>query len=434
MDRVEAVAVDLGASSLRFAAGALIDGKIEYEVIAQVEHEPVDWCGQTTWDMDAIMRLSKRALRLAQEHDATIGIDSWAVDHGFLNYSEKLLMAPVCYRDLSHSRVFQGFTDQRESIYEATGIQHQPFNTLYQLFARAQEAPEIKEATWLLMPDLIGCLLGAAPHMELTNASTTQLLNTKGEWSSEMFDLIGWPVPELPISKPGQVLIDIETSRLVSVGSHDTASAVFGMGPIADDQAFVSVGTWSLLGCLLDEPNLSDPGFTNERSVDGRIRYLANIPGFYVIERVHEELGVSSPVPDWLAAAGEIDPSEGIDLMDKRFFNPVSMAEELGVSPENGARVALASLVKTSVTQIERLEANTGRTINSLRVCGGGSQSETFCRALAKASRRTIIAGPKEATLLGNLAVQFYADERFASLEEACAAAGRSFEPVIYLP
>lgn len=432
MTPVEAVAIDLGATSLRYAVGALVDGKIEFEIVEQIEHEPVDWCGQTSWDMDAIMRICKRALRLAQEHDATIGIDSWAVDHGFISTSERLLLAPVCYRDLSHQRVFSGFTDRREEIYQATGIQHQPFNTLYQLYARAQEAPELKQGMWLLMPDLIGCLLGGAPHVELTNASTTQLLGTDGKWSEEMFDLIDWPVPDLPVSAPGNLLIDIETSRLVSVGSHDTASAVFGLGPLADDQAFVSVGTWSLLGCLLDEPNLSDPGFTNERAVDGRIRYLANVPGFYVIERVHEELGIDMPIPEWLDAAGEIDPNDGVDLMAERFFNPVSMSEEISATVENGANRALASLVKTSVAQIERLERNTGREIKSLRACGGGSQSPAFCRSLSKAAGRPVIAGPKEATLLGNFAVQFYADERFASLVEANEAAGRSFEPVVY--
>lgn len=427
MNRIEAVAVDLGATSIRYAAGAIVDDRIVYEVVDQVEHEPVDWCGQTSWDMDAIMRLSKKALRLASDHDATIGIDSWAVDHGFISIAEKLLLAPVCYRDLSHQRVFSQFADRRKAMYAATGIQHQPFNTIYQLFARAQEAQELKMGMWLLIPDLIGCLLGAAPHVEMTNASTTQLVGVDGKWSAEMFDMIDWPVPELPISAPGRVLIDIEQARLVSVGSHDTASAVFGMGPIANDQAFVSVGTWSLIGCLLDQPNLSDPGFTNERAVDGRVRYLANVPGFYVLERLREEFDFQGSVPEFLSEVGEVNPQQGIDLMDPRFFNPVSMAEELGVTRESAARIALASLVRTSVAQIERLERNTGRSIRSLRVCGGGSESDVFCQALATASGRTVLAGPKEATLLGNFAVQFYAAERCASLADANALAGRSF-------
>lgn len=434
MTSVEAVAIDLGASSLRYAAGAIVDDRIEFEVIEQVEHEPVDWCGQTSWDMDALMRLCKKALRFAQEHEATIGIDSWAVDHGFLSVSEKLLLAPVCYRDLSHQRVFNQFGEHRAKIYEATGIQHQPFNTLYQLFARAQEAPDLRRTMWLLMPDLLGCLLGGPPHAELTNASTTQLMDTEGNWSSEMFDLIEWPMPDIPISRPGRILIDIEGARLASVGSHDTASAVFGLGPLADDQAFISVGTWSLLGCLLDEPSLSDPGFTNERSVEGRVRYLANIPGFYVIERVHDELGISTPVPEWLAGAGDVDPADGVDLMDPRFFNPVSMAEEIGADASNGSRRALASLIRTCVSQIERLERNVGRTIRSLRVCGGGSESQTFCQALAMASGREVIAGPKEATLLGNLAVQFFADGRVGSLREASELAARSCKVKTYLP
>lgn len=434
MPPVEAVAIDLGATSARYAAGWIEDGRIRYEVIEQIAHEPVEWNGQSFWDMDALMRLCKRALRLAQEHDSTIGIDSWAVDHGFLNVSEKLLMAPVCYRDLSHQRVFKQFAEERPGLYAETGIQHQPFNTIYQLYARAQEAPELKEAIWLLMPDLIGCLLGAAPHVEMTNASTTQLVDTKGDWSSKAFEMIDWPVPTLPISKPGQVLIDIETSRLVAVGSHDTASAVFGMGPIADDQAYMSVGTWSLLGCLLDEPNLSDPNFTNERAVDGRIRYLANVPGFYVINRLHDELGIADSVPDWLRQVEAVDPKEGVDLMDQRFFNPATMVEELGVDESNAARIALASLVRTSATQIERLEKNVERTFTSIRVSGGGSESEVFCQALANASGKRVLAGPKEATLLGNFAVQFFADGRVDSLAAANRLAGDSFELRAYDP
>lgn len=434
MPPVEAVAIDLGATSARYAAGWIEDGRIRYEVIEQIAHEPVEWNGQTFWDMDALMGLCKRALRLAQEHDSTIGIDSWAVDHGFLNVSEKLLMAPVCYRDLSHERVFRQFVEQRPELYAETGIQHQPFNTIYQLYARAQEAAELKQATWLLMPDLIGCLLGAAPHVEMTNASTTQLVDTKGVWSSKAFEMIDWPIPSLPVSKPGKILIDIETSRLVAVGSHDTASAVFGMGPIAEDQAYMSIGTWSLLGCLLDEPNLGDAGFTNERAVDGRIRYLANVPGFYVINRLHEELGVATPVPEWLSQVKGVDPAEGVDLMDQRFFNPATMLEELGVDSSNAARIALASLVRTSAIQIERLEKNVDRTFTSIRVSGGGSESETFCQALANASGKKVLAGPKEATLLGNFAVQFYADERVGSLDAANRLAGDSFELRTYNP
>lgn len=432
MPPIQAVAVDLGATSARYAAGWIEDGRIRYEIIEQVEHEPVDWCGQIFWDMDVLMRFCKRALLLAQENEATIGFDSWAVDQGFLNSSEKLLMAPVCYRDLSHERVFRQFEGQRPDLYQATGIQHQPFNTFYQLFARAQEVPEIRDAMWLMLPDLIGCLLGAPPHVEMTNASTTQLVDAKGEWCREAFDMIGWPVPELPISKPGRVLIDIETARLAIVGSHDTASAVFGLGPIMNDQAYMSIGTWSLLGCLLDEANLSDPGFTNERAVDGRIRYLANVPGFYVINRVHEELGVRESVPEWLAKVGDIDPGEGVDLMDQRFFNPVSMAEELRVDEFNSARVALASLVRTSAAQVKRLEANVGRSFTSIRACGGGSESEVFCRALANATGKRVIAGPKEATILGNLAVQFYADDLVDSLQAASELAARSFEVRVY--
>ncbi|MEQ1934873.1 MAG: FGGY-family carbohydrate kinase, partial [Fimbriimonadaceae bacterium] len=303
------------------------------------------------------------------------------------------------------------------------------FNKIYQLYARAQDSVEMKEAVWLMMPDLIGCLLGAPPNVEMTNASTTQLCGLSGEWSSEAFDLIDWPMPSLPVLPPGRIITEFEGARLVSCASHDTASAVFGMGPIDDDVAFMSVGTWSLIGCLLDEPNLSDPGFTNERAIDGRIRYLANVPGFYVVNRVHQELGIEGSVSEWLAS-GTPDVKDYPDLMDSRFFNPVSMCEALGQadSPKAWASVALGAIAQTSSRQLKKLELNTGRKFRELRASGGGSESAIFCQTLANATGIPVLAGPKEATVLGNLACQFFADGRVKSLDQAAQIARNSFE------
>ncbi len=433
MSAIEAVAVDLGASSARIATGRLQSGRIEFEIIEQVRHEPVEWCGQLTWDMDAIMRVARRALRLAQENEATLAIDSWAVDFGFITTGEKLIPSPVCYRDLSHDRVFQALQANRGRLYELTGIQHQPFNTIYQLYARAQDSPDLRNAMWLMMPDLISCLLGGRPNVELTNASTTQLCGLDGNWCEEIFDLIGWPVPDLPVSAPGRVTTEFEGARLLSCASHDTASAVFGMGPLDDDVAFMSVGTWSLIGCLLDEPNVSDSGFTNERAIDGRIRYLANVPGFYVVNRVHEELGITESVPEWLASAKPATGRTFPNLMDPKFFNPVSMCEALGATQDLASTI-LGALSQTSAIQLKRLERNTGRKFSKIRAAGGGSESAVICQSLANATGIPVDAGPKEATVLGNLACQFWADGLFPSLELTTEAIDRSTVVRRYAP
>ncbi len=426
------MAIDLGASSARFAAGRLVDGRIEYEVIEQVPNKPIERDGHVYWDLEALLALCKRAWDYAEREfeTATVGIDSWGVDHGFL---QEKIQNPVAYRDHSHQVMFDRMAAHRYRLYELTGIQHQPFNTIYQLACRGQDDPSLKGATWLLMPDLMGYLLTGVLHCEYTMAGTTQLMGLDNEWNREAFELIDWPMPTLPISWPGKVVARRGSVSLVSVGSHDTASAVFGIGPLRPDQAFLNVGTWSLLGTMLDTPLLSGQAFTNERAVDGRVRYLTNIPGFYVINRVHEELGIAESVPEWLAQ--RLGPLEGrfVDLTSQEFFNPPSMCEALarGIPPENSegwAALALGSLVQTTAQQLDVLSELTNRTFGEIRITGGGSRSEAFCQALADWTKMPVVAGPEEATLLGNLGVQFVASGDFVSFEEASEAVGKSFE------
>jgi rhamnulokinase len=334
--------------------------------------------------------------------------------------------------------MFDRMAGHRDRLYALTGIQHQPFNTIYQLAARDADLPSLHGKPWLLMPDLMGYLLTGVAHCEYTMASTTQLMGLDDDWSSEAFEMIGWPIPDVQISRPGQVLSGGKVS-LVSVGSHDTASAVFGLGPLQDDQAFLNVGTWSLLGTIVDHPLLTATSFTNERTVDGRVRYLANIPGFYVVNRVHEELAVSQSIPDWLQTATFPEEHRLANLMSQEFFNPNSMCDALAKDgrPNTHAEwagLALGSLVETTASQLQELAELTGRFFSELRVAGGGSRSSVFCQALASRTGIRVFAGPEEATLLGNLAVQFLASGDFGSFEEASAWVGRSFEIRRYDP
>lgn len=435
----KAVAIDLGATSARFAVGEIRDGQIISEVITQRAHAPIERNGRIEWDFDAHLGLTREAFDYARTlgSDTTVGIDAWGVDQGFVG-QDGLVQSPVAYRDPSHQAAFDRLAEHQSMLYAGTGIQHQPFNTIYQLAARALDQPSLLGLDWLLTPDLIGALLTGVRHTELTMASTTQLLGLDDRWWSPAFELIGWPIPEREPLRPGRVVGEYEGTRWVSVGSHDTASAVLGLGRLRPDQAFLNVGTWSLLGTVVDTPILSDPGFTNERTVYGTVRYLANIPGFYVINRVHEELGVSASVPEWLSAY--VPTEAAADLQDPDFFNPPSMLAALAKSihapnsAQEWAGLALNSLARTTAAQLRRLERNTGRRFSEIRLSGGGSQSRPFAQALADVTGREVVAGPVESTVLGNLALQFWAQGAFSDVDDLERTISASFSTVRYSP
>lgn len=446
--KVGAVAIDLGATSARFAAGSLVDGRIEFEIVRQVPHGPIDRGGRLEWDMETLLALCREAVQYADSRfsSSSVGIDSWGVDHGFLGPTGDLLAAPVCYRDRSHERALVELEAHQARLYALTGIQKQPFNTIVQLVARRLEDPSLPDrATWLLLPDLFAYLLGGLPGSEITHASTTQLLGLEGRWSAEAYELAGWPMPDRQPSLPG-ALVGRATDKVTvaRVAGHDTASAVCGLGSLAEEQAFLNVGTWSLLGTVLDEPLTNAEAFagnfSNERAADGRVRFLKNIPGFYIVNRLHEELGIGGTVPDWLARADR-SLSQRIDVLDEAFFNPPSMLAAIreridGVPATNQAwaGLALMSLVETTAGQLRQLEQVTGRRFNQIRASGGGSASAAFCHALTNASGCTVSAGPAEATVLGNLAVQLLAKGAFADTAELAACLDASIEMTHYRP
>lgn len=443
-----AIAIDLGATSGRIAYGEWrTNGTITHQVLEQVQHNPIERNGRLEWDIDALLAFCRRGVALAHQRGATsVGIDSWGVDHGFLGHNGLLLSAPVCYRDHSHLKAFEELQAHRKRLYELTGIQHQPFNTIYQLVARRTEDPGLphRAKTWLILPDLLGYLLGGGWKFEMTQASTTQLLGLDGTWSKEAFEIAGWPVPDLVPALPGKLGHEVHTGvQLAHVGSHDTASAVAGFGTLSPHQIFLNVGTWTLAGCLIEKP-LATPeaeaaGYTNERAVDGRIRFLKNIPGFYFINRLHKELGVPVGVPEWLATAEQ--PEELVDLLDPAFFNPQSMVATCqslcGVSPSSHATwagFALQSLASAVCSTVDELKGLLGRSFTSFRVGGGGSQSEALCQALADRSGLEVIAGPTEATVIGNLGAQFLAQCACGYWSDVYAAIDRSTETRTYKP
>lgn len=409
-----AVAIDLGASSARYAAGWEADGRIAYEIVEQVPHH-VHWHdGRECWDAEVLLGICRRALEYASAHfeAATLGIDAWGVDFGFMDGASPW----VAYRDRAHQAAFDRMKEVRGELYALTGIQHQPFNTFYQLVARGEFDPSCVGRPWRMLPEQLLGALGGEPGFELTHASTTQLMGLDGRWSERAFELAGWPVPDVQPQPPGGDVGRVGTVTLVRVAEHDSASAVAGMGRLAPEEAFLSAGTWSLLGCVVDAPIVSldaaAGNFTNERAADGRVRFLKNIPGFYIANRLHEELGGAGPAGAWLAAA-DMHTDLRIDPLDAAFFNPESMAgavrERLPRTPSGPpewAGLAILSLAEAAARELVRLEAVAGRAFTTVRVGGGGAQCVGFCESLARITGRRVQRGEVEATVLGNLRVQ----------------------------
>jgi rhamnulokinase len=419
-----AIAIDLGATSARFAAGWLEDGSIHFDVIAQTEHKPIFADGREIWDIAALTKFCESAAEYGANTftECTLGIDTWGVDFGFLDESGVPEPPVVSYRDSMHLKVFSELEEHRSELFQLTGIQHQPFNTIYQLVARRERGDDVNKE-WVFLPSWLARTLGFPMNNEWTMASTSQLLGADGqEWCDRAFEIARVPLPKNPPCAPGKQFTTPKLGvAVVQVAGHDTACAVHGLGELSSEQAFISLGTWSLLGCMLDRPLLSREaeigGFSNERAVDGRVRFLSNVAGFYVVNRLHHELRIKGSIPDWIRSA-HLDV-ESVNLRDERFFNPPSMAsaicEALGRVPDSEAEwvgIAVVSIARSTAQQLKTLEALVGHTFNELRVSGGPIESELFCDVLSTETQKKVVAGPKEATILGNLAQQLGADSK----------------------
>jgi rhamnulokinase len=422
-------AVDIGGSGGRVMAGRIGADGIHVGDVHRFPNVPVTTDGTLRWD---IRRLYADVLAglgaLGRTCDIqSVGIDTWGVDYGLLDERGALLADPVHYRDRRTEGVrLAGLVT--EDLYAITGIQYLPFNTIYQLAA----TPRLDRArTLLLIPDLLGYWLTGVPGAEVTNASTTALLDVRTrEWATGVIGRAGLPLRLFPpLRQPGSVigpvLASVAGARGVSaglpvtaVGSHDTASAVVAVPATAGpDFAFISSGTWSLVGMELDAPVLTDPGFTNEAGVDGTIRYLRNVMGLWLLqESVRQWPGASLEALLADAAAAPalryvIDPDDPVFLpaqdMPARI---VSWLRSRGsAAPEGPAgivRCVLDSLALAYRRAIERVQALSGRHVSVVHVVGGGSRNELLCQLTADACGLPVIAGPAEATALGNMLIQ----------------------------
>ncbi|WGM20055.1 rhamnulokinase [Paenarthrobacter sp. OM7] len=437
-------AIDIGASSGRVMLGRVSpEAGVSLETIHRFPNGVIELDGGLHWDFDALFAEVLRGLAAAAavargngERIVSIGIDTWAVDYGLVNDAGDLTSVPFSYRDERSRATVQRVhsTISPETLYATTGLQFLQFNTLYQLAAE----PNLDGVQALLIPDLIAFLLTGERRTEATNASTTGLFDAVGgEWATEFLEALGLPrniFPELiqPGETVGTLLPGIleqtglpADTTVVAVGSHDTASAVAAVPAEHEDFAYISSGTWSLVGVELDKPVLTESSrqanFTNERGVDGSIRYLRNVGGLWLLsecQRSWAAEGYTQALPALLDSAAAL-PAGGpqINADDPAFTAPDNMPDRIraavrntgAVLPDRPAAVvrcimdSLAAGYARTLADAERL---TGRSTSVVHIVGGGSQNRLLCQLTADATGKPVIAGPVEATAQGNVLVQ----------------------------
>ncbi|MFI7539956.1 rhamnulokinase family protein [Actinoplanes sp. NPDC049599] len=419
-------AVDLGASSGRVMVGRAGAGSLSLAPVNRFPNEPVRAGGTLYWDILALYRGVLDGLRQAGPVDG-IGIDSWAVDYGLLDATGALLGNPVHYRDSRTDGVAAKVATaiSEDKLYALTGLQKLPFNTIYQLVAAAG-TPQLEAARQLLLiPDLLAYWLTGEKGAEITNASTTQLLDLgSGGWAGELMTTLGIrPTLFPPLRAPGSVIgpvlpaLGIGTPDVIAVGSHDTASAVVGVPAAGENFAYISCGTWSLVGVELDAPVLTEASrlanFTNEGGVDGTVRYLRNVMGLWPLQECLREWG-SPDLPALLRQAAAVPAFRAVvDLDDPVFLPPGDMVGRLTRAgggalsgPAEIIRCILDSLALAHRRAVRQAQELSGRQVDAVHIVGGGARNELLCRLTADACGLPVLAGPVEATALGNVLVQ----------------------------
>jgi len=427
-------AVDLGATSGRVMVGTVGPGRLSLEEVHRFPNGPVTAAdGSLRWDVARLHREVLAGLRAAGPVDG-LGIDGWAVDYGLLDASGELLGQPFCYRDGRTDGVRDTVLSvvTEEELFATTGLQQLPFNTIYQLAAETSLADA---ATLLLLPDLLGYWLTGEVGAEVTNASTTQLYDVRRHaWATGLAERVDVPARLLPpLREPGDLVGRLRPqvaqevglpagTPVVAVGSHDTASAVVGV-PFEDARraAYISSGTWSLVGVELDAPVLTEEArranFTNEGGVDATIRFLRNVSGLWVLSESMRTWGTDD-LAGLLAEAAQA-PSSGsvVDIDAPEFLPPGDMPARIeeacratGQEPPatRGAvvRCILESLALAYRHAVRLASSLSGQPVDVVHVVGGGARNELLCQLTADACGLPVLAGPVEATALGNVLVQ----------------------------
>jgi rhamnulokinase len=465
-------AVDLGAQSGRVAIGRFDGSRLTATEVHRFANVPVHVGGTLHWDVLSLYHEVLTGLRAAAAHGApvaSIGVDSWAIDFGLVDRDGRLLQNPVHYRNGRRAQAVDGVLERipARELYERTGIQLLPINTIFELAAMAADGqPALGAADGLLLiPDLMQFWLCGSRVSERTNATTTQCFDPRaGAWATDLLERLDVPTrlfPDVvePGSRLGSLRADVadecrlSDTEVVAVATHDTGSAVAAVPFRRPDSVFVSIGTWSLVGLELERPVITDASFaanvTNEGGVDDTIRLLRNVTGLWLLHecrRTWADDGHDYAFEELVALARDAPGFEAlIDPNDAAFAEPGDMPARIRAfcaatgqaqptEPGSVARCILESLALKHAETIDTLAVVSGTRPREIHVVGGGARNELLCRWTADASGLPVLAGPHEATVLGNLLVQAMAAEEISSLAEGREVVRASVEPVLHEP
>ena len=467
------LAVDLGAESGRVMLGEVVDGQIDLREIHRFGNGPREVAGTLRWDFTTLLSEIKAGLAKAiKESDGPIsgiGVDSWGVDYGLLDGQGQLIEDPYHYRDSRTDAMMKRAFDLmgKRAVYDHSGIQFMQINTLYQLLAaREAQSPTLAQARHVvMMADLVSYHLCGEVFAEYSLASTSQLMDmATGEWSQAIFERLGLPQGLMPgIVTPGTVVgqlsasvcreLDCDPIAVIAVGSHDTASAVAAVPVVGDSWAYLSSGTWSLMGVELDQAVINDEtfgsDFTNEGGVEGTIRLLKNIMGLWLVQECRRQWaseGKELTYADMTELAEQAPPFAGwVNPLDATFLIPGEMPQRINAYLARSGqekiknkgqmiRLVLESLAFSYRWCLEKLEAITGKPIDVLHMVGGGIKNELLCQFGSNAIGRKVVAGPVEATALGNILIQAKACRQIETLVQGRQWIGESVVLKTYEP
>ena len=460
---------DLGAESGRAVLGYLNSGILRIEEVHRFANEPVEYAGSLHWDMPRLWLEMRKALGgLKETRLEGIGVDAWGVDYALLGGGGELLQNPYHYRDMRTKGVMDDVFRivPREEIYRATGIQFMSINTLYQLFAARMQTPGMLKAAQRLLtiPDLLNYWLTGEVVCEFTNATTTQMVDPRTRsWAMELIDRLQLPTRLFaPIVEPGSLLGTLRSelagssalagTRVIAPACHDTGSAIAAISA-REGTAFLSSGTWSLLGTEIDAPVITDEAlrlnFTNEGGVNGTTRLLKNVMGLWMLRSCRQSWAADGREYAYRElmelASREIPFQHLVDPDDESFLFPYDMSAAIAAyctktnqpapaTPGAFVRTILESLAMRYRFVIRNLEKLIDRPIEQIRVIGGGSKNRLLNQFTADATGRPVLAGPAEAAALGNIAVQILATGSADSLQEVRAIVDRSFPTEVFEP
>jgi rhamnulokinase len=467
------VAVDIGAQSGRVTLGRFDGERIELAELHRFTNIPVRTHGTLYWDVlglyEGVLEGLRAAGRAAGGRVDSAGIDTWGVDYGLLDRSGRLLSNPVHHRDTRHEHGVAAVLDRvpARELYERTGIQLMPINTVFQLGALAAEGDELLERaeTLLLLPDLLHYWLSGARVCEHTNATTTACVDPRTRtWAGDLLDRIGIPSRLFPgIVPPGTALgrlrddvagdTRLHGTTAIAPATHDTGSAVAAVPFLGPGAAYISAGTWSLVGLERPEPLIDDRTFaanlTNEGGVGGTYRLLRNVTGLWLVHECRR--GWALEGNEWsyeelVGLAERAAPLRSlVDPDDASFAAPGDMPERIRAfcarteqpvpeTPGELVRCALESIALGHARAVSLLSDVTGATPPELHVVGGGARNRLLCQSTADATGLPVLAGPEEATVIGNLGVQALALGELGSLEEVRRVVRTSVELTPYEP